>query len=154
MTSAFEHSKEEGWILDFVEWRASNELGNPQFQFWSVALKTGMGYLLFLRWIRSFNFKLHVESIGKFLPWIFTFDHVHYPRWLSIHHYDMEIIKDTNLEMFQEISVHGNFSKMGLDQHHKQLNKDVKCKQSWKPVIKENRQEHVERCYNPCISLK
>ena len=57
----------------------------------------------------------------------------------------MEMLKDTNLEVFQEFSVYGNstvsrtknrFSKMGLNQRHKQLNKDVKCKQSLKPVTK------------------
>ena len=34
MTNAFEHSKEKGCTLDFVEWRASYELRNPQFQIW------------------------------------------------------------------------------------------------------------------------
>ena len=139
ITNAFEHSKEKGCTLDFVEWRASYELRNPQFQIWSAALKMEMDSLLFLRSIRSSNFKLYVESIGKFLSWIFAFDHAHYARWLSIQHYDMEIPKDTNLEVLQEFSVHGNFtvartkkkfSKMGLDQRHEQLNKDVKGKQS------------------------
>ena len=93
-----------------------------------------MGYFLFLRSIRSSNFKLYVASIGKFFPWIFAFDHVHYARWLSIHHYDMEMLKETN-PVFQKFEVNGNFtvartknrfSTMGLDQRHEQLNKDVK----------------------------
>ena len=57
----------------------------------------------------------------------------------------MKMLNDTNLEVFQEFSVHGNLtvartknrlSKMGLDQRHEQLNKNVKGKQSWKPVTK------------------
>ena len=68
MTSAFEHSKEEGYTLDFVEWHASNELGNPQFQFWSVAMKMKVDYVLFLWSIKSSNFKFYVEPNGKFLP--------------------------------------------------------------------------------------
>ena len=53
--------------------------------------------------------------------------------------------KDMNLEVLQEFSAHSNFtvartkkkfSKMGLDQRHEQLKKDVKAKQSWKPVTK------------------
>ena len=93
----------------------------------------------------SSNFKLYVKSIGEFLPWIFAFDHVHYARWLSINHYDIEKQKDTNLEVFQEFSVHGNFtaaltknrfSKMGLDQRHEQLNKDNKGKHSCRPATK------------------
>ena len=53
--------------------------------------------------------------------------------------------KDMNLEVLQEFSAYSNFtvartekkfSKMGLDQRHKQLKKEVKAKQSWKPVTK------------------
>ena len=96
-----------------------------------------MNYFLFLRSIRSSNFKLYVASIGKFLPWIFAFDHVHYARWLSIHHYDMEILTEMNPDVFQKFDVNGNFtvaqtrnrfSTMSLDQRHEQLNKDVKDK--------------------------
>ena len=96
-----------------------------------------MCYFLFLQSIRSSNFKLHVASIGKFLPWIFAFDHVHYARWLSIHHYDMERLKETNPDVFRKFDVNGNstvartknrFSTMGLDQRNEQLNKDVKVK--------------------------
>ena len=47
MTNALEHSKKEGCTFNFVEWCASIELGNPKLQFWSVALKMGMDYLLF-----------------------------------------------------------------------------------------------------------
>ena len=137
MKDAFEQSKKEDCTLNFAEWRASKEFESPQFQFWSIALKMEMDYFLFLRSIRSSNFKLYVASIGKFLPWIFAFDHVHYARWLSIHHYDMEMLKETNPDVFQKFDVNGNFtvartknrfSTMGLDQRHEQLNKDVKGK--------------------------
>ena len=96
-----------------------------------------MDYFLFLLSIRSSNFKLYVASIGKFLPWIFAFDHVHNARWLSIHHYDMKMLKETNPDVFQKFDVNGNFtvartknrfSKMDLDQRHEQLTKDVQGK--------------------------
>ena len=91
-----------------------------------------MDYLMFLRSIRSSNFKLYISSIGKVLPWIFAFDHV---RWFSIHHHDMEMLKETNPEIYQEFNNNGNvtvkriqnrFSQMRLDQRNQQLNKDVK----------------------------
>ena len=74
--------------------------------------------------IRSSNFKLYISSIGKFLPRIFTFDHVHYARWLFIHHYDMGMLKETNPEICQEFDDNENFtmkrnqnrsSKIGLN---------------------------------------
>ena len=49
----------------------------------------------------------------------------------------MEMLKETNHDVFQKFDVNGNFtvaptknrfSKMGLDQRHEQLNKDVKGK--------------------------
>ena len=104
-----------------------------------------MDYLLFLWSISSSIFRLYVEFIRKFLPWIFAFDDVHYARWLSIHHYDMEMLKDTNLEVFQQFNFHGKFtvartknrfSKMCLDQLHKQLKEDINGKQCWKPITK------------------
>ena len=58
-------------------------------------------------------------------------------RSLPIHHYDMEMLKETNPEIYQEYDDNGNFtvkkpqnqfSKMVLDQRHEQLNKDVKGK--------------------------
>ena len=111
MKDAFEQSKKEDCTFNFAEWRASKELESPQFQFWSIALKMEMDYFLFLRSIRSSNFKLYVASIRKFLPWIFAFDHVHYARWLSFHHYDMEMLKETNPDVFQKFDVKKNFLK-------------------------------------------
>ena len=54
----------------FQNWRSDMEKANPQFSFWSIALKMEMDYLMFLRSIRSSNFGLYVSSIAKFLPWI------------------------------------------------------------------------------------
>ena len=60
---------------------------------------------------------------------------MHYARWLSIHHYDMEMVKETNPEIRKEFDDNENltvkrtqnqFSKMAIDQCHEHLNKDVK----------------------------
>ena len=110
MKDAFEQSKKENCNLSFAEWHTSKDLESSQFHFWSIALKMEMDYSLFLRSIRSSNFKLYDASIGKFLPWIFAFDHGHYARWLSIHHYDMEMLKESSLDVFQKFDVNGNFT--------------------------------------------
>ena len=60
-----------------------------------------MDCLLLLQSIRSSSFKFYVDFIGKFLPWILAFDHVHFARCFSIHHYDMEMLNDANLKVFQ-----------------------------------------------------
>ena len=119
----------------FGTWRSEMEVKIPQFQFWSIALKMQLDYLLFLRAIRSGDFRLYKFSISKLLPWLFAFDHFHYARWLSIHLYDMEVLDETDPEVLTEFLINGNFvvsrtrnpfSAMGIDQRHEQLNKDVK----------------------------
>ena len=79
-------------------------------------------------------FSLYVHSLGKLSPWTFVFDNYNYARWTSVHHYDMEMLQESNSSIFQEFEANGNFvvsrikntfSFMGLDQCHEQLNKDV-----------------------------
>ena len=76
----------------FDNWRSGMEKKSVQFQFWSVALKMELDYLLFLRSIRSGDFNLYKYTISKFLSWLFALDLYHYARWLSIHLYDMEML--------------------------------------------------------------
>ena len=86
-----------------------------------------MGYLLFLRSIRSRKFSLYVHSLGNFLPGTFVFDHYNYARWISVHHYDIGMLQESNSSIFHEFEANGNFvvsrtknafSSMGLDQRH------------------------------------
>lgn len=58
---------------------------------------------------------------------MFAFDHYNYVRWMTIHHYDMEMLKEANPDIFHELEANGNFvvsrtknsfSSMGLDQCH------------------------------------
>ena len=120
----------------FDEWLKEVESRSPQFKFWSIALRMELDYLLFLRAVRKGDFLLYIASTEKLLPWIFALDHIHYSRWLTVHHYDMEMLSTTTPDVFNEFC-NGNFtvkltrnpfSAMGLNQHHEQLNKDVKGK--------------------------
>ena len=95
----------------FRNWRSDMENVNPQFSFRSIALKMEMNYLMFLRSIRSSNFGLYVSSIGKFWPWIFVLNHVHYARWLTIHQYDMEILNETLPEIYHKFNMEMKISR-------------------------------------------
>ena len=132
MKNAYQDSSSE---LGFEDWRAQMESSSPLFQYWSIVLRMEQVYLLFMRSIRTASFDLYVYSLEKLLPWIFALDHHHYARWLSVHHYDMQMLQTTNPDIYEEFKVNGNFtvkrtknpgSAMGLDQRHEQLNKDVK----------------------------
>ena len=108
----------------FDEWCKEMEYRSQPFKFWLIALRMKLDYLLFLRTVREGDFLLYTASIKKLLPWMFALDHIHYARWLTVHHYDMEILSTTNPDIFKE-SCNGNFtvkqtrnpfSAMGLDQ--------------------------------------
>ena len=85
MQDAFQKSQENLTDQeDFSMWRKRNEDLFPQFQYWSIALKMEMDYLLFLRAIRSCDFSLYLHALEKILPWTFVFGHYNYARWLSV----------------------------------------------------------------------
>ena len=84
---------------------------------------------------RSRSFALYKYSIHQLLPWIFALDHFLYARWLSVHVSDMDILAQTNPDIYVEFEENGNFvvarsinkfSSMGIDQGHQQLNAGVK----------------------------
>ena len=71
----------------------------------------------------------------QLLPWIFALDHFLYARWLSVHVSDIDILAETNPDVYVEFEENDNFvvagtinkfSPMDIDQRHKQLNADVK----------------------------
>ena len=95
----------------------------------------GMALLMFIRSIRSRRFNLYKYSLHQLLPWMFSLDRHHYARWLSIHAFDMDILDQTNPDVYLEFEENGNFvvarthnkfSSMDIDQRHEQLNADVK----------------------------
>ena len=121
--------------LNFESWRAQMETQFPQFRYWSICLKIEMTLFLFTRSIRSRNFVLYIYAINQLLQWMFTLDHFHYSRWLSVHLFDMERLHHTNVDIFDEFKENGNFvvartqnkfSSMGIDHRHEQLNADIK----------------------------
>ena len=110
----------------FDEWRKEMESRSPQFKFWSIALRIELNYLLFLRAVLKGGFLLYMASIEKLLPWIFTLDHIHYAIWLTVHHYDMEMLSTTNPGVFNKFwngnftveQTRNPFSAMEMDQRH------------------------------------
>ena len=122
-------------LPNFGEWKTLMVSACPQFQFWSTVLNLQLDYLILLRSVRTGDFKLYTVSLERILSWIFAFDHIHYSRWLPVHHRDMETLCENSNVIYEEFINNGNFvvhrtrnpfSTMGLDQRHEQLNKDVK----------------------------
>ena len=90
--------------------------------------------LLFVRSIRSRDFKIYKQVIRNLLPWFFALDHVHYARWLSVHLCDMLKLNETSPDvstyfergMFVVSKTKRSSSSIGIDHAHEQNNKCVK----------------------------
>ena len=73
------------------------------------------------------------------MPWMFTLDHTHYSRWLSVHIRDMTNLIDKHPCVLAEFKsgkfvVHktsNKFSRMAIDQCHEQNTAVVKGSGDW-----------------------
>ena len=90
---------------------------------------------LFSQINRFRGFHLHKYSINQFPRWLSALDRFHYSLSLSIHLHDTEILHQTDPQIFDEFPRDGNFvisrtqhafSLIRINQHHEQLNKDIK----------------------------
>ena len=68
-----------------------------------------MDYLLFLHSNRSWKLSLYVHSLGKLLPPTFVFHDYNYARWMSVYHYDMEMLQESNSSIFHKLKANGDF---------------------------------------------
>ena len=89
--------------------------------------------MMYVRSIRGGNFKLFVSCLRDIIPWMFALDHIHYVRWLTVHVAELLSLEVENREIFESF-VSGyftisksrrTFSKLAIDQAHKQNNKLV-----------------------------
>ena len=41
------------------------------------------------------DWNLHLESVAQIIPYFFTYDHINYARWTSVHLIDMKLMSDS-----------------------------------------------------------
>ena len=71
---------------------------------------------------------MHVRVLQKLLKWYFIFDRYNYARWLTIHWFDLNNLKENFPDVFEYFcrgffsfqKSDRKFSRMGLDQIHEQ----------------------------------
>ena len=104
------------------------------FDYWLKTLSLELLMLRYIRSLREGNFQLYVESLTQIMPWMFSLNHTHYSRWLSVHIRDMITLAKKHPDVLAEFMsgnfvVHktcNQFSGMALDQCHEQNNAKVK----------------------------
>ncbi|WAR11602.1 hypothetical protein MAR_025782, partial [Mya arenaria] len=89
-------------LLGYDEWMKQKSQDSAQFQFWTITLDLELKVLIFVRSIRSRNFRLYIESLKSLLPWFFALDHTNYARWLPVHVRDLEELQSSTQTAFAE----------------------------------------------------
>ena len=125
--------EEQGGEDSYEEWKKKAINSSPTVLYWFQALELETLLFKFIASLRSGDFPLFVKSLESMLPWMFALDHTHYSRWLPVFLEDLkkldknEAIYQNFLQGFFAVSrSNRKFSRMGIDQAHKQNNKIVK----------------------------
>ena len=121
-------------MLPLEKWCDKKEAEEPQFKFWSTALKLELLLLRFVRSLRTGNFNLYLNSLNEITPWLFALDHTNYSRWLPVHLQDMLSLQQTNPLIYDAFKSGcfvvskslRKFSSLPIDHAHEQNNKKVK----------------------------
>ena len=88
--------------LSFKEWEKMMESEHPQFYFWNMCIKLQSLLMKFLRSQREGDYKSYLDSLAEMIPWMFTFDHCHYARWLSVHLHDLKNLQSKSPIIYEE----------------------------------------------------
>ena len=96
---------------------------NPQFYYWDKVLELELIALMFVKSIRTSNFNMYTASLIEIIPYIFSFDHINYMRWLPVH------IKDMKELSIKQPHVYAEFSKS-----HFTAKKPCTISQPWQKI--------------------
>ena len=127
------HSSSDG-PENIDEWMNIRRKESPHFDFWLTVMELEKLVLLLVRSLREGDFDLYRAVLREVMPWFFTFDHIHYARWMTVHVRDMVNLTSSHPAIAMEFQrgsfvvakSHRVFSSVSVDQAHKQYNAVVK----------------------------
>ena len=88
--------------VPFEEWCIQRAKTTVHFDYWLKTLSLELLMLHYIRSLREGNFQLYVESLTQIMPWMFSLDHTHYSRWLSVHIRDMITLEKKHPDVLAE----------------------------------------------------
>ena len=117
--------------ISFEEWQKNREQKSPTVTFWFTVIKLETLLFTFVRSVRESNFDLFVQCLEEILPWMCVLDHTNYTRWLPVFimdmkHLPMDVLTEFMKGNFTVKNSVRQFSALGTDQAHEQINKLVK----------------------------
>ena len=119
----------------FENWCKSKAEQHPQFLYWAIVLELELLLMTYVRSLRTGDFLLYIQVLGKLAPWAFALNHHNYARWLPVHIRDMITSKEKHPTVLQQFlkghfvvqKSNRRFSVMALDQNHEQQNQIIKA---------------------------
>lgn len=107
---------------------------SPSYIYFFNLLRCIKTLFCFVRSIREANFTLFLSSLEQIAPLFFMLDHTHYSRWLPVFIADLNNLKYSNPDLFDNfmkgyftVNTGGRpFSKIGFDHSHEHCNKRIK----------------------------
>ena len=106
--------------------------GSPLFKFTREYMAMVLEMMTFIRAVRTGDWDLHLEALKLFVKYFFAHDMLNYARMIPVYLAEMEIMKDTDPEIYQEFQ-NGNWV----------VNKNAKV--AFCAVGADNALEHVNR---------
>ena len=89
------HSRDFSQALEAYEKYTATYRG-PMAAFWESYLAMFELFLNFIRSTREGNWDLHKACLQEMLPWMFTYDHTNYARYLTVYLRDMLQLHETH----------------------------------------------------------
>ena len=119
----------------FENWCKRKAEQHPQFLYWAIVLELELLLMTYVRSLRTGDFLLYIQVLGKLVPWAFALNHHNYAIWLPVHIRDMISLKEKHPTVLQQFlkghfvvqKSNRRFSMMALDQNHEQQNQIIKA---------------------------
>ena len=101
--SKLKESFDDSGHIYFEEWIDKHRKKSPHFEFSYALLELQCLMLMFVRNVRSSNFETFVEVLDQFLQSIFSLNHTHYARCLTIYIQTLKKLPDQHPEVYKEL---------------------------------------------------
>ena len=108
---------------------------SPLFKFTRGYMAMVMEMMMFIRAVRTGDWDLHLEALQLFVKYFFAHDMLNYARMIPVYLAEMEIVKETDPEIYQEFQ-NGNwvvnknekvaFCAVGADNALEHVNRSMK----------------------------
>ena len=89
-------------------WENTMKMKSRMFAYWCMVMDIELLHCRFVRSLREGDFPLYVQVIDELCNYVFTWNQIHYSRWLPVHVKDMVELERKHPDVHREF-MKGNF---------------------------------------------